>query len=95
MVAGLMFLDYMADDKSTNDWEDEYAYTTEMCRRYIIPNWYLPEHFDAMEGWSEERVDNFKRYLTNVVCAYDSVKDFVEDVSYSFIQESPEGETGE
>ena len=85
----------MADETFANDWKDEYAYTTEMCRRYIIPNWYHPHHFDEMEGWSEERVDDFKRYLVKVVCAYDSVKEFVQDVIRSFEEEYPEGETGD
>ncbi len=82
----------MADNESTINLmsDDEYAYTTEMCRRYIVPNWYLPEHFDVMEGWSEERVENFKRYLTKVVCAHDSVKEFVEEVLYHFINDNPE-----
>ena len=48
-----------------------------------------------MEGWSEERVDDFKRYLVKVVCAYDSVKEFVQDVIRSFEEEYPEGETGD
>ena len=85
----------MADETFAGDWEDEYAYTTEMCRRYIIPNWYRPQHFDEMEGWSEARVNEFKEYLTKVVCAYDGVKQFVREVIHSFEEEYPEGETGE
>ena len=73
--------------------DNEYAYTTEMCRRYIVPNWYLPEHFDEMEGWSEARIDGFKEYLTKVVCAYDSVKQFVREVIHSFEQDYPEGDS--
>jgi hypothetical protein len=48
-----------------------------------------------MEGWSEARVNEFKEYLTKVVCAYDGVKQFVREVIHSFEEEYPEGETGE
>ncbi len=72
------------------DDDEEYAYTTGMCRRYIIPNWYLPEHFDEMEGWNEARVNEFKEYLTKVICAYDSVKQFVQEVIHSFNEEYPQ-----
>ena len=94
LVAVPMTQGKMADETFADDWEDEYAYTTEMCRRYIIPNWYLPEHFDEMEGWNEARVNEFKEYLTKVICAYDSVKQFVQEVIYSFNQEYPEEDDG-
>ncbi len=40
-----------------------------MLKAFIIPNYYLPEHFDIMDDWNENKVEKFKEYMTNIICS--------------------------
>ena len=35
----------------------------EMLKNLIVPNFYLPEQFDAMDDWKPERIQLFKDWL--------------------------------
>ena len=75
--------------------DEEYKFTTEMNRRYIVPNWYVSEHFTEMEGWSKARVEMFKKYLVDSICAYDGIKQYVREVIVAFNEEYPRTEYSE
>ena len=57
----------------------------EMLSKFIIPNWYKPNHFEQMKGWDEEKVERFKDYLSKCVCSHDEIKEYVEEVLNNFI----------
>ena len=69
--------------------DEEFVFTTEMTRRYIVPNWYVSEHFTEMEGWSKARVEKFKKFLADSICAHDGVKQYVREVIVAFDEEYP------
>jgi hypothetical protein len=56
----------------------------ENLKDYIVPNFYSQEHFEEMEDWSEERVQEFKDYLAKMVCAYDPFKEIISSYIETF-----------
>jgi hypothetical protein len=59
----------------------------EMCSKFIIPYWYEPSDFEQMEGWDEEQVEDFKKYLIKCVSRYDGIREYVEEVLDNYIDE--------
>ena len=57
-----------------------------MLETFIIPNFYLPEHFPAMDDWKPERIQLFKDYLTKIICDYDFVKEGVDEIINEFLE---------
>ena len=55
---------------------------------WIIPNYFKQEDFDEMEGWDQDRLNQFQSYLNRAVCArYDFVRQGIEEVLENFIDE--------
>jgi hypothetical protein len=40
-----------------------------------------------MEGWDEEQVEDFKKYLIKCVSRYDGIREYVEEVLDNYIDE--------
>jgi RNA processing factor Prp31 len=74
--------------KSTD--KEEKKLVNEMCCKFIIPNWYKPSHFKQMEGWDEDKVEDFKDYLLKCVLAHDEIYEYVEEVLENFIRDEEE-----
>jgi hypothetical protein len=72
------------DGKTTPFDTDHDALVEEMLRVFIVPNWYLPEHFEEMNGWSADKVNAFKNYVSKAICYHDHVKDIVRELIIGF-----------
>ena len=51
---------------TSNDWCEEQqdrSLEKEMLKNLIVPNFYLPEQFDAMDDWKPQRIQLFKDWL--------------------------------
>ena len=58
---------------------------------WIIPNWFEQEHFDAMEGWDKDCLNQFVHYLNRAIfCRYDFVRQGIEEVLEDFLAGVPE-----
>jgi hypothetical protein len=80
------------DGKTTPFDTDHDALVDEMLRVFIVPNWYLPEHFEEMNGWSVDKVNAFKNNMAKAICYFDHVKQFVHELIGEFEDEYGEEE---
>ena len=57
---------------------------------WIIPNYFEQEHFDEMEGWDQDRLEQFQSFLECVVCGGDDfVRQGIQEALEVFIEEHP------
>ena len=53
---------------------------------WIIPNYFEQEHFDEMEDWDQDRLNQFQSYLERVVCGGDDfVRQGIQEALENFI----------
>ena len=61
---------------------------------WIIPNYFEQEHFDEMEDWDQDRLNQFQSYLERVVCGGDDkrrddfVRQGIQKALENFIEEN-------
>lgn len=53
--------------------------TTQFLKEHIVPNYYTKEHFEQMEGWSDEKVEEFKEFIAKEVCMHDYFKEIIKN----------------
>jgi predicted NAD-dependent protein-ADP-ribosyltransferase YbiA (DUF1768 family) len=72
--------------------DDTTRLENKMLKTFIIPNYYLPEHFDIMDNWNENKVEKFKEYMTNIICSGgdDFLRNFIEETAQNFLEEYQE-----
>lgn len=68
--------------KQERDLEDE------MRKAYILPNYYVKEHFDEMEDWSDEKFEQFKEFMSRQVCNHDPFREIVSEYIEQFNDEN-------
>ena len=60
----------------------------DFLRKFIVPNYYLPEHFEMMKSWSTDKIYAFKEFMVKQICYDDSIiREYVEEVAYEFDNE--------
>ena len=68
---------------------------TSFLNKYLVPNFYERCHFDACEGWSDDKWEAFKKYVIKGICATDWVKEGLEEMREEFEEEWQEEEEKE
>jgi hypothetical protein len=67
---------------------DQIHIINQFLSQFIVPNFYTKEHFYEMTEWSDEKVERFKKYMTDQMCADDSgIKDIVRGYIETFEEE--------
>ena len=64
--------------------DDDYEDMEPILKKYIIPNFYEQWHIPMMDGWSAEKVQDFKDYMSKQICSCDLIKKVVEDYIADF-----------
>lgn len=65
----------------------------EFLAKYIVPNFYKPEHFEKMEDWNQEKIEKFKNYMIKQICYHDAIREIVEEYIQHFEEEEEEEST--
>ena len=52
--------------------------------KFIVPNFYKKEHFYLMKNWSDEKLANFKDFMSDNSSADDCIVDFVNELIVDF-----------
>jgi hypothetical protein len=57
---------------------------------YIVPQFYSSSHFYEMNGWSNEKVENFKEWLADKVCNDDPFREIMLEYIQGFEEQEEE-----
>ena len=60
---------------------------SEFLNKFIVPNFYRKDHFYAMNGWSDEKFQAFKKYMEYRISSDDSVAEIVNSLIEDFEEE--------
>ena len=64
--------------------------------KYLVPNFYSKEHFERTKEWSDDKWDDFKRFVDNSDSIYEIVKDdLLKQLMDDFIDEKKREEEEE